>query len=140
MKKFNLLKAIRNDYSLFVSVVFMVITILFIILGIAISDVGVIIIFCLLEVVFVGLFFWRKTVIDDYFEKGIEVQGKITKIFFTKDRGRVAYTYSVEGKDYQKGLAIMKTKVTNHLNEGEEVLVLVKSTDVSKAIIKDLFI
>jgi len=89
----------------------------------------------------VGLicFIARMNIIKNYFGTGIEVKGKILELKYWRDRGTIIYAYSFEGQEYRKKLAIHITKETSNLGKGDELKILVKPENHSKAIIKDIF-
>ena len=91
----------------------------------------------------VGLicFIARMNIIKDYFITGIEVKGTILKLNRWFDRGTIIYAYSIEGREYRKQLGIYNiTKKTSNLGKDDEIKILVKPENHSKAIIKDIFV
>jgi len=92
-------------------------------------------------IAFVSLvcFIARMYIIKSYFGTGIEVKGKILELRYWRDRGAIIFAYSFEGQEYRKQLAIHITKATSNLGKDDEVRILVKPENHSKAIIKDIF-
>ncbi|MEA3309408.1 MAG: DUF3592 domain-containing protein [Chloroflexota bacterium] len=88
----------------------------------------------------VVLFYWRLSVIWSLFKRGVEVTGTIEKIAFHRDRGRVRYTYTYQDKDYHAESAIFKTKRTQGLREGLELVLIVDPDKPQHALIRALYI
>lgn len=63
----------------------------------------------------IPLLIWRVHFFKKLFSKGVEVPGLIANIWFHRDRGRVEYTYTYQGKTYHRGNAIMKSGRTKTL-------------------------
>jgi energy-coupling factor transporter transmembrane protein EcfT len=84
-------------------------------------------------------FIVRINIIKNYFDVGIEVKGIIVELSYWRDRGKIIYEYSIEGQEYRRKLAMHITKVTSNLGKNDEIRVLVKPENHSKAIIKDIF-
>jgi hypothetical protein len=84
-------------------------------------------------------FMVRINIIKNYFNIGTEVKGVIVELSYWRDRGKIIYEYSIEGREYRRKLAIHITKVTSNLGKNDEIKVLVKPENHSKAIIKDIF-
>jgi len=85
------------------------------------------------------VFICRTSVIKSYFTNGIEVKGVITDLMYWRDRGRIMFSYAIEGQERQGKLAIHITKATANLGKGNEIKVLVKPENHSKAIVMDIF-
>jgi hypothetical protein len=86
------------------------------------------------------LAFWRIRAIQQLFSKGMEVIGQITNISFYRDRGRVEYSYSHAGQAYSGGNAIMKTRKTQQLRPGNQIVLLVNPDEPKRALIRDLYV
>lgn len=86
------------------------------------------------------LAYWRIRAIQQMFAQGAEVAGQITGVAFYRDRGRVEYTYTYQGKPYAARNAIMKTSATKQLRTGQQVVVLVSPDRPQHAVIRDLYI
>ena len=82
----------------------------------------------------------RMNIIKNFFGTGIEVKGKILELRYWRDRGTIIYAYSIEGQEYRKKLVIHITKETSNLGKDDEIRILVKPENHSKAIIKDIFV
>ena len=85
------------------------------------------------------ILFLRLRSIYRLYERAIEVPGIISKVWFTKDRGRVEYTYSFRGQEYSSGRAIMKSRRTSDLQSGRSVVVIVDPENPGKSLIRDLY-
>ena len=84
-------------------------------------------------------FISRINIIKGYFNSGIKVKGIISELMYWRDRGKITFIYNIEGKEYQKTIAIHTTKMTASLGKNDEIIALVRTDNHSKAIIKDIF-
>ena len=91
-------------------------------------------------VIGIPLAIWRVRSIQQIFSKSVEVVGRISNISFYKDRGRVEYSYTYQGQNYSGGNAIMKTRITQQLSSGSQVVLLVNPDQPKNALIRDLFV
>lgn len=82
---------------------------------------------------------YRIRSISRLFERAIEVPGRVSKVWFVKDRGRVEYTYSFRGQEFSSGKAVMKNRRTSDLQSGAGVVVIVDPDDPKKSLIRDLY-
>ena len=139
LRKFNIKKALKHDYALVGSLIFVVVLIAISVYSIIKGDIITIIVFSSLAIIFIALGIWRLFVLKSYFKNSISIEGVIVKIWFTKDRGRVTFAYDIEGKTYINGSAIMKTKMTEVFEKGLKVNLLVKSDKHNKSIIEELY-
>jgi hypothetical protein len=88
----------------------------------------------------VPLFVWRWRSFQSVFARGRVVTGRIASVSFSRDRGRVEYSYEYSGQRYHGGNAIMKTKRTKALQEGDEVELIVDPENPKRALIRDLYV
>ena len=86
-----------------------------------------------------SLAIWRIRGITGVFARGAEVPGRVTSVWFTKDRGTVKYEYAYQGRDYTGANGIMKTGRTAKLVPGMELTLVVDSRDPGRALIRDLY-
>jgi hypothetical protein len=96
-------------------------------------------VFCGIALIGFLCFIIRLNIIKSFFNFGIEVKGIILELSYWRDRGKILYRYNIEGQEYRKQAAIHITKTTSNLGKDDEVSVLVKPENHSKAIILDLF-
>ena len=73
------------------------------------------------------------------FARAVEVPGTIVRVWFTKDRGRVNFTYTFRGKEYSSGKAIMRNRRTEELDAGRSVIVVVDPENPRRSFIRDLY-
>ena len=83
---------------------------------------------------------WRFLKIRSLFEHGIEVKGKIDRVGFFRDRGRVEYSYTYQGKALSAGIAVMKVKRTKALIPSSPAMIVVDQGNPRKALIRDLYL
>lgn len=81
----------------------------------------------------------RLRSISSLYERAVEVPGRILKVWFIKDRGRIEYTYSFRGQEYSSGKAVMKNRRTSDLESGRGVVVIVDPENPTKSLIRDLY-
>lgn len=82
----------------------------------------------------------RVLTIKSYFVNGVEVNGKVTKIWvWRRDRGRIYFTFSYKDLECDNNALVHFNKMTKTFLPHKPVKVLVKPDDPLKAIIKDIF-
>ena len=82
----------------------------------------------------------RYRTLSSVFADGIEAQGTITNIFFFRGRGRVEYSYTVQGKKQTSSNAINKNSRTRGLKVGQTVIVVVDRNNPNRAFIKEIYL
>jgi hypothetical protein len=87
----------------------------------------------------VALLTWRFISIRQLFENGLEAKGKILKVFFYRDRGRVDYEYRHQGAKYQGANNFHRTPSTRNLTKGDAVTVVVDPANPKRSMIKDVY-
>lgn len=80
---------------------------------------------------------WRG--LQKLFAHGRECQGEITSVWLSGDRGRVEFSYQVDGQSFQCGMALHRNASAEALAEGQVVDLLVDPDNPSKAILPQLF-
>ena len=90
-------------------------------------------------IVAVPVILWRIRLIASTFEFGWDVEGNILDISFFRDRGRVTYTYTVQGERYQSHNAIMRNKSTRALQSGQKVTIVAQRDNPKVAFIRELY-
>jgi len=83
---------------------------------------------------------WRVWLIKTAFRNGSVASGRITAISLKRDRGRLEYTYSFEGKTYQSSVSIHRNAQTKELRAGEKIILLVDRKKPKRAFMRDLYI
>ena len=83
---------------------------------------------------------WRIQKITSVFNERFEVTATISDFRFFRDRARVSYIYTFQGKKYVSGNAIHKTRQTEFLNIGDETAVMVDRNHPKRAFIRDLYL
>lgn len=82
----------------------------------------------------------RVLIIKNYFDKGVEVNGKVTKIWvWRRDRGRIYFTFRYKDLECDNSAIVHFNKMTKTFLPNKPIKVLVKPEDPLKVIIKDLF-
>jgi hypothetical protein len=91
-------------------------------------------------VIGIPLAIWRLRTIQQLFASGVEVTGQIKDIFFHRDRGTVQYSYTYLGQAFLSGNAIMKTRQTQKLQPGDQIILLINPEQPKRALIRDLYV
>jgi hypothetical protein len=91
-------------------------------------------------VVGVPVLLWRIKTIRDMFARGVEVPGQVTRLSFSRDRGKVEFAYTYQGQAYTGRNAIMKTGRTKALTPGSEVLLIVDPAKPTHALVRGLYV
>ena len=73
------------------------------------------------------------------FESGQLYRGRITGVEFFRNRGRVSFTYEVNGKEISVVSPVMKNDRSKALSVGQEVDVVVHPVNPSRAFVLDLY-
>lgn len=82
----------------------------------------------------------RVLIIKSYFDKGIEVNGKVTKIWiWRRDRGRIYFTFQYKDLEWDNSVVVHFNKMTKSFLPHKPIKVLINPEDPTKAIIKDIF-
>ncbi len=86
-----------------------------------------------------GLLTWRVLLFRKVFREGKSVLGRVSSAYVIRDRGRVEYTYSYQGKFYKSGVSIHRNSRTKALKEGEGVILVVDQRNPGRAFIRSLY-
>jgi hypothetical protein len=87
----------------------------------------------------IALLVWRVYTIQQFFANGERTFGRITNVAFFNDRGRIEYSYQMNGHPYQSGNAIMKNQKTQSFRNGDEIELIVDRSNPKRAFIKELY-
>ncbi len=82
----------------------------------------------------------RYRMISSVLAKGVQVPGIVTRIGFFRGRGRVEYSYTVQGEKQMSGNAINKNSRTRDLQLGQMVKVSVDRNDPRRAFIREIYL
>jgi len=139
----SLFRIISTDYPSLLSVLFPVVfagfTIYFFFVG---NDSLRFFTFLSIGVTVLGIPFLiqRYRMISSVFAEGIQTQGVVTSIGFFRGRGRVEYSYTVQGEKQTSGNAINKNSRTKNLKVGQKVKVLVDRNNPKRAFIREIYL
>jgi hypothetical protein len=86
------------------------------------------------------LLIWRVRHFQTVFANGEAVNGRIAKVSFFRDRGRIEFTYTYAGRQYHAKNALHKTKEATAFKEGDEVVIVVSRSNPKRSYIRDLFV
>ena len=87
----------------------------------------------------VAVLLWRIGRILQLFRRGVPATGTVTALRLSKDRGRLEFSYEVNGTLHDTWQPVHQSRDVLALEPGQEVAVLVSSGDPSVAIIRHLF-
>ena len=139
----SLFRVISTDYPSFLSVLFPIVfgsfttyffftandsLQLFLLLTIGVTVIGI------------PFLIQRYRMISSVMADGIQVPGVVTRIGFFRGRGRVEYSYTVQGENQMSGNAINKTSRTRDLKVGQTVKVSVDRNDLRRAFIREIYL
>jgi hypothetical protein len=89
--------------------------------------------------VVLGLLTWRVLLFRMVFRDGKSVLGRVCSAYLIRDRGRVEYTYSYQGKFYKSGVSIHRNGRTKALKEGQPLTLVVDQRNPGRAFIRSLY-
>ncbi|MGN6828201.1 hypothetical protein [Paucibacter sp. M5-1] len=92
-----------------------------------------------LALVCAGLLMWRCLRVLALFRSGVPSTGRITQIQLAKDRGRIDFSYELNGSSHRSWQPVHQTRQVLALEIGQAVQVLAHPRKAGVAIIKDLF-
>lgn len=91
-------------------------------------------------VVCVPLLVWRVGRVWRKLSSGVEVPGRVTNIYFARERGQIEYTYEYGGRRYHRNEAIRRSRRTIGLMSRRDVTVIVDEKNPDKGAIKELYL
>lgn len=100
---------------------------------------AMVLVFIVLTILTVLYLLYRAWSIRRVFQRGSDVQGKVTSLHFRKMGGMVGYTYSFGQKRVNCEAALRLNAHAKALRKGERVLVVVDHDNPKKAFIRDLY-
>lgn len=138
----SLFRVISTDYPSYLSVLFPIVfgsftayffatengsSQLFLFLAIAAAVIGI------------PVLIQRYRTISSVFANGTETKGEITSIGFFRGRGRVEYSYIIQGEKQTSGNAINRNSRTRNLRVGQSIKVLVDPYNPKRAFIQEIY-
>jgi hypothetical protein len=85
------------------------------------------------------LLFWRVRRFSRLFASGRRVPGTVTSVWFYKDRGRIEFSYELDGRRLTGGNAVHKTRRTRAIEEGMAVTILLDPHNPKTTLLLDLY-
>ena len=82
----------------------------------------------------------RYRTISSVFANGTKTKGEITSIGFFRGRGRVEYSYTIQGAKQTSGNAINRNSRTRKLRIGQNVNIVVDPDDPKRAFIQEIYV
>ncbi len=82
---------------------------------------------------------WRIARVNALFISGSRAKGVITGVRIARDRGRLEYSFPVQGSTVESWYPVRKTRRVLALRVGEEVEILYDAREPRRAIVKELF-
>lgn len=139
MRRVSFLKILYHDYAAFGTFTAMGIGVVAVTGGLIIHDQTLWIMGSVFAGVFGILFLLRMRIINNLINHCTEVEAIVTNKWYSRDRGRIEYSYSFQGETITSGWAIMKNKVNLQLQKGMEVTVLINPNKPKQSIILSVF-
>jgi len=142
-KRPSLFRIVSTDYSSFISVLFLVMfdgfTVYFYLSG---NDSFRLFLFLAVGVTLIGIpvLILRYRTISSVFDNGIQSKGVVTSVRFFRGRGRVEYSYTVQGEEQIASNAISRNSRTRKLRVGQSVAVIVDRDDPKRAFIVEIYL
>lgn len=85
------------------------------------------------------LLIWRVRHFQTVFANGEAVNGRIAKVSFFRGRGRIEFTYTYAGRQYDATNTLDEASAPA-FKEGDEVVVVVSRSNPKRSYIRDLFV
>lgn len=79
---------------------------------------------------------WIKGIL----ENGSTIGGRIDKVWHHRDRGRIEYEYTFQGRAYRSWAAISVSADNRHLKNGDTIEVVVDRNHPQRALLKQLYV
>jgi hypothetical protein len=73
------------------------------------------------------------------FVDGHSIQGEISEVRFFRGRGKICYSYMVNGQKYLSGNRVQHTRETKKFRVGDPVTLMVDRNQPKRAFIRDLY-
>lgn len=84
-------------------------------------------------------FVWRVVRVERFFLTGVSVVATVTKIVFSKDRGRLEFNFRAGGKDVSAWCLVHKSAAIQSIEVGQNIRVVHDREKPERAIVSDLF-
>ena len=141
-KPFSRRRALDNDFAMTLAVLIPMLFWFVYLLTLLITPSGITLILVLaLIATLVGpiLFQNRLRYLQKVMEDGRMVDGLIRKVYFYRDRGRIHYSYDLDGTSYTSSSALHRTNETLAYREGQTVPLAVDASNPNRAYLRDLY-
>lgn len=141
-KPFSNRRAINNDFSITLAILIPVLLWFVYLLSLFItrSGLNVVLVLAVAATLLAPLYFWyRLRALRKVLEEGRTVEGLIRNVYFYSDRGRVHYSYQLDGKNYTSSSALHRTTETLAYRDGQTVLLAVDPANPNRAYLRDLY-
>ena len=139
----SLFRVISTDYPSYLSVLFPVVFGIFTIYFFNTqNDASQLFLFLTTVVTVIGIptLIQRYRTISSVIAKGTQTKGVISSIGFLRGRGRVEYSYTVQGEKHTSSNAINRNSRTRKLRVGQSVNVVVDPNDPKRAFIQEIYV
>jgi hypothetical protein len=83
---------------------------------------------------------WRALTIRAVFGNGMEVPATVKNVAFARDRARIDFTYTHQGKPHTAQNNVRKASRTGSLKSGDRVTVVVDRNNLTRAFIRDFYL
>jgi len=94
----------------------------------------------LLSLICIPMIFMRLRIFWTIYKAGFELQGKITKTLFQRDRGQIFFTYRHKEYEYKARIVVHKSRLTTTLKKDQKVMLVVLPRDPKQVFIRDLYL
>jgi hypothetical protein len=154
--KFSLLRFLWIDYPAYNTILFPVVlwavTGLLVILdyravwqggkagSLSSSTLAVFYVAILLSLVCIPLVLVRLRLFWSIYKDGFEIQGKITRTLFQRDKGQIFITYRHKEYEYKGRIVVHKTRFTQAMEKDQKVMLVALPKDPKQVFIRDLYL
>ncbi len=83
---------------------------------------------------------WRVLRVKKFFSLGAAAEGSVEAVRIVKDRGRLEYSYEVEGRKIVAWCPVHKSKQILGIRVGQKITVLYDSRRHESSIVRELFV
>lgn len=81
------------------------------------------------------LLFWRLRVMIRLVRLGVPVSATVSHVWFSRDRGRIDFSYTYQGESFSTGVALSRTETTEGIRVGQRIEVLIDPANPKRAIV-----
>lgn len=139
MKNVSLSRAMKHDYTLYVALLTIIVSVFVNIINYAFQGAEILYPFLAITTLGIILFIVRYKMIKTIFNNARLAEGVVTQISFFKSRGRITVSYFIEDEEYNYSGAIVRTSETKNIRVNDPLNLIVDTRNLNKALLVDLY-